>query len=160
MVNMSELDFPQIIKSSYDPINGALKTVSASGTVTEVELSHLDGDSVYQYGGASQQATAVLSSGASGEVIAPFSIVGLSKFQVYGNVVTTAVSTAALTLQVSPEDSGSIWFSTALSVTPTGAAGTVSAGTLLTGIGRRARLIVASGSITSGTVQAYVIAQA
>jgi hypothetical protein len=159
-MSMSDLDFAQVIKSAYDPVNGALKTVPASGTVTEVELSHTDGDSVYTYGGASQQATAVLSSGASGEVIAPFSVVGMSSFQLYGNVVTTAVSTAVFTLQLSPEDSGSIWFSTSLTVTPSGSAGAVSSGTLLSGLARRARLIIASGSITSGTVQVYALAQA
>lgn len=160
MADMSNLDFTQVIKSSYDPVNGALKTVPASGTVTEIEVSHVDGDSISTYKGATQQSTATLANGASGEVIAPFSVVGLREFQLFSTIVTTASSTAVFTLQVSPEDSGSVWFSTGLTLTPTGAANVVQAGTLTTAIARRARVIISSGSIASGTLKVFAVAQA
>jgi hypothetical protein len=83
------LDYPQIIQRVFDEPNAALK-VNVQSLDMSVELSHLDGDSVYKY---SPQVAGTATSGVA------IDAVGYSRIAIY------SVSPVALVLSGSADNS-------------------------------------------------------
>lgn len=157
-MSMSLLDSGQVIRSVYDEVTGALKTVPASASSFSIELSATDGDSVAVQGNTADPSTSNITNASSGEVLAPISVVGMKSIQLYVQATSAITGPQSLVVEISPSDSGSVWATTALSVTTPTANGSVNVGTVLPIVARRARVTMAT-PITTGTATLHVLIQ-
>lgn len=153
----SKLDANQCIKSAFDDSSETLK-VSMPAVTTQIELSASDGDSVISHTNNVSN-TASLDNSSTGVVLAEFDISGLKNFNLYTKTLTAITGAQVLTFEISPADSGDVWVSTSLTITPSTTANVVVAGTVSTDIvARRGRVSIAA-AITSGTFDIYAVGQ-
>lgn len=157
--NPSLLDSPQIIKRCFDGTNDSVRVNLGDINGLSVSLSAATGDSIINHPD-NIAVKASLTSASTGVVIAATSCVGMKTFNLYTNTTATIVGAQACTLQVSPSDTDNVWIDTSLTVTESTVSGTVIAGTINSAIvARRCRVSIAS-TITSGTFDLYLVAQA
>lgn len=153
------LSADRVIKNAYDEATQALKTIPASSTSFEIELSAADGDNV-QTIPKDINTKVSLTTSSTGVVVPVMSAVGIKSINVVTNTTSTLTGPQVLTLQYSPSDSDDVWISTSLTVTPSGTNGVAVAGTALTSlVARRVRVSIAA-AISSGTFDVYVVGQA
>lgn len=147
---MSKLDFPQILKRSFDETSGALKTVPASSTSFEIELNKADGDSVYSYPNSQDTSASGIDNTFSSEIIGAITCNEIKTIQLYVKTTDTIVGPQVLTLEVSPVTSGDFWVATSITVTPSTTLNATVASSVGTICARRFRVTTAA-AITSGT---------
>lgn len=155
---MTLLDQNQVLRTAFDETTGALKTVPASATAMQIELSAADGDSIAVQGNVLDPQTVNITSASSGEILAPVSIVGMRSLQLYSQSTSAITGSQPVVVEISPADSGNVWLTTSLTVTPSVTSGAVVAGTILPVVARRVRLTMAS-PISSGTATIHLLAQ-
>lgn len=100
-------DITQIHRDEHDAVSGARK-VRLIDTELALELDHLDGDSVTSH----PDKLVVSSMGVSPEdieIIPAISCSSLKKVQLYAEIVS-GLKDCKLVIQVSPVDSGDVWF--------------------------------------------------
>lgn len=157
-MSMTMLDQNQVIRTAFDEATGALKTIPATATSMQIELDAADGDNVGVQGNVLSPSTANITSASSGEIIAPISIVGMKSLQLYVQATSAITGPQSIVVEISPADTGSVWFATALAVTTPTSSGTVAAGTVLSAVARRVRVTQAT-PISSGTATIHLLAQ-
>lgn len=125
-----------VLRKSFSEADQAIKTVPAAATSFAIELSHADGDSVTSvpYGIYITDSSEL-------------SAVGIKQALLYAD------DTGDAKIQVSPVDSGDVWFDVVDG--DISAAGSPVMGTLVDICARRIRV-----SITSGTPTVYLVGQA
>lgn len=157
-MSMTMLDQNQVLRTAFDEVTGALKTIPAAASSFAIELDSADGDNIATQGNVIAPQTANVTNASSGEIIAPFSVVGMKTLQLYVQATSAITGPQSLVVEISPSDSGSVWFTTALSVATPTASGSVNAGTPLSVVARRARVTLAT-PITTGTATVHLLAQ-
>jgi len=156
--SISRLDSNQMIKRVFDEANDAVRIVLGESTGIAIELSADDGDSIItRPEGISTKAS--LTSASSGVIIAAASCVGMKTFNLHSKTTSATVGPQVLTVEFSPHDSDDVWIASSITVTPSAVNGTLVSGTAASLIARRVRVSTAA-AITSGTIDAYLIAQA
>lgn len=152
----TKLDANQVIKSCFDEASQSLKTIPASATTFEMELSHIDGDSVTAYPSNISASGLARSNANTGSVIAEFDISMVKSIAIYTKTLTTIVGAQVLTLQISPLESGDFWVSTSTTITPDLVANVTKVSTVTAVSAKRARVITAA-AITSGTYDVIAV---
>jgi hypothetical protein len=113
-MSLSSLDWTQVLRSAHDEVSGALKTIPASGSVTEISLSHTDGDSVLSYSAHGSASGSAPASGSPGDVvISEVAVSGFDQAQLFALSNGVLGTPASATLQISPLASGGLWHSVA-----------------------------------------------
>lgn len=157
--NPSLLDSPQIIKRVFDGTNDSIRVNLGDVNGLSMSLSAASGDSVVNHPD-SLTAKVSLTSASTGTVLPAQSCVGMKSFNLFTNTTATLVGAQTCTLQISPSDTDDVWIDTSLTITESTTANTVVAGTASSAIvARRCRVKIAS-TITSGTFDLYLVAQA
>lgn len=152
----TKLDANQVLKASFDEASQSLKTIPASATTFEMELSHADGDSVISHPASIEAAGLAISNANTGSVIAEFDISNVKSMVIYTKTLTTIVGAQVLTLQVSPVTSGDFWVSTSVTITPDLVANVTEMSSIASIVAKRARVITAA-AITSGTYDVIAV---
>lgn len=176
------LDAAQVLKRLYDESNDSIRIQMGDSTSFAVELAASDGDNVAALGSTDgtmdgtlkvlkvdstgavvlAQTTASTSgslsnaSSAGTSIIAAASAVGLKDFYMYAITNTTITDSVLITLQVSPDDSADVWYSTTLTLTPSTTAAVVVAGAAVLSVVARRYRVVCAGPVTSGTATIYL----
>jgi hypothetical protein len=146
-MSLSQLDWTQVIKSSYDDAAGALKTTPASGSVTEIAISHSGGDSIQVFAGHGS-ASGVAATGAvvGSVVISELAVTGFKEAQLYALSNAALGTPASASLQISPLASGGVWHTVA-SLQSSAASGGVVASSVQSFAAKRARVVLATAPV-------------
>jgi len=152
----TKLDANQVLKASFDEASQSLKTIPASATTFEMELSHADGDSIVSHPSSVSASGLARSNANTGSVVAEFDISTIKSISIYTKTLTTIVGAQVLTLQISPVASGDFWVSTSITITPDLVANVTKVSSIATVNALRARVITAA-AITSGTYDVIAV---
>lgn len=149
MPSQSTLDPVHIIKTAYDDTTGAFKTIPASATSYEIELSAADGDNVTAKLDLLSVAGSV-GTGSSGAVVAATACTGIRSFALYSTSDSAITGAPTLTIEVSPDDSGTNFVSTGVTLVPSGSSGVTVKSTIAVEVARRVR-VTTSGATATGS---------
>ena len=141
-MSLSSLDWTQVLRSAHDEASGALKTVPATGSVTEIALSHTDGDSVISHASHNAVSGQVGPSDTIGMVfVSEVAVTGFKQAQLFSKSNAALGTPASATLQVSPVASGDFWHSLT-TLQSSAASGGVVASAVQSFSAKRARVIL------------------
>lgn len=145
MANHS-LDGMQTLKEAYDASTGAFRTTPSDATSFQIELSAADGDSaiLHRYQDVLQ---ATLAPAASGLIIPVTESTGLQRYQLYAQPLAALSGAASIRLDVSPVDSGDVWFSTSLTLSSGTSSGVVAASAISDHLARRVRVTITAAPV-------------
>lgn len=153
---VSELDPAQMLRMAFNEVDSTFQVELGANSGMDIQLDSVT-DSV-SVEGVSSSTKVSLTSASTGVVLGPVSCVGMKSFTLYTNTTATVASGQLCTLQVSPSDTDNVWFSTAVTITPSGTAATVVQATPSSAIiARRAR--ISTTAIASGTYDLYLVMQ-
>jgi hypothetical protein len=155
--NVSQLDLPQIQKRTIDALNDAVRIILAETTGIAIELSAADGDSILSEASLASQSGS-LTVGSSGELVAALDVSNKKEIQVLVAVGAGITGTATVSIEISPEASGSVWIPAGVTLVVTGATNLKS--TKVSDIARRARVVLSGvNSISAGTATLHLLAR-
>jgi len=149
--NISQLDYTQAIKRTIDAVNDATRVTIAAANDFEIELDANDGDSVLSLNDQNT-ATTTVTSVQTDELLSVASA-RYSKAQLYVRTDTTISSPQSIVIQQSPLSTGNVWVNTAVTVTPTTAAGQLAVSGVLDFCALRVR---AFATVAQGTGSATI----
>ena len=154
--NNTMLDSGQIIKKVFDCEHDAYRIVWANNVELAIALDAADGDSVTAYTAGFQTSGAFGTGSATS--VAAIDCRGYRTFQMYSDTTSDISDSKACTLEISPADSGDVWFQTSLSITPGASSGAKVLSTTTTVAARRLR-VVATSALPSGAATIYVVGE-
>lgn len=100
---LSSLDHSQVLRIAFDEASGALKTIPSTGTVTVIQLSADQGDSIGIEGVQTTTSANIASTGATGVLIGPLSCSGMRSFQLYSYTAASGATGAIANIDYSPD---------------------------------------------------------
>jgi hypothetical protein len=156
--NPSLLDAPQLVKRAFDDDNDSFRMVLGEAQGISIELSADDGDSITNVP-ESSTANGSLTAATTGVIVAEASCYGAKSAQIYSKTLTTITTPPTLTIQVSPLDTGDVWFSTSTTLVPGTVIDNVAASSIGSICARRIR-VSTSAATASGTATVYLVVQA
>jgi len=107
-MSTNKLDYTQVIKNVYDASTRSLKTI-LQNTEVSIELDHTDGDSVTAHPSKLVVAITGVTEADNDTVIVPaLDVSSLRDIQVY--VTRNTGAAGDVQVEISPEDSGSVFF--------------------------------------------------
>ncbi len=155
--NISSLDLNQIQKRTIDSLNDAVRIVLAETAGISIELSAADNDSVLAEA-STIAGTGSLSSASSGELVAPIDVSMKKEIQLLVDVAAGITGSATVSIEISPEASGSVWIPSGVTLAVTGATNLKS--TKVSDLAMRARAVLSGvNSITVGTAALHLLAR-
>lgn len=155
--NISSLDLNQIQKRTIDSLNDAVRIVLAETAGISIELSAADSDSVLAEA-STIAGTGALSSASSGELVAPIDVSMKKEIQLLVDVAAGITGSATVSIEISPEASGSVWIPSGVTLAVTGATNLKS--TKVSDIAMRARVVLSGvNAITVGTAALHLLAR-
>jgi hypothetical protein len=152
------VDSGQVLKNAYDATEEALRFVPSGATGFDIELSHSDGDSIYSHLANSSNSASVTPS-SSGIIIAEQACEGKKSFQLYAKSLAALGGAAQAKIEVSPADSGDVWFDMSLSLTSSTSLNAVVASSVGNQLARRIRVSLVTAPV-GGNVDYYLIMSA
>lgn len=157
-LNKTKLDAVQCAVNAYDGIEEANRVIIAAATEFAVELSAADGDSVVSYTGVSDASTSSAQTPGMAVDTVLLTIADVSKYsklQVYSEALAGVSVAGTVSLQVSPEASGSFWATLGSAISSPSSPG-INVSSVVEFVAKRAR-IVSSVAPTGGNVEYKVI---
>lgn len=157
-LNKTKLDAVQCVVGAYDGVEEANRVIIAAATEFAVELSAADGDSVVAYTGVSDATTSIPQTPgmAANTVLLTISdVTKYSKLQVYSEALAGVSVAGTVSLQVSPESSGSLWATLGVAISSPASPG-AAVSSVVDFVAKRARL-VSTVAPTGGNVEYKVI---
>lgn len=155
--NRSLQDWQQALGQSIDALNDALRVQIADTSGMAVELSSADGDSVSSMAGETSQ-TGTVTVATAGTLVAALDISMYREFQLLVDVGAGITGTCTVSIEFSPQASGTVWIPSGTTLAITGSTNLLSAKN--TSIGMRARVVVSgSNTISAGTATIYMLAR-
>lgn len=155
--SISQLDLAQLQKRTIDAANDAVRMVLAEATGIAIELSAADGDSVLAEKSISEESGSITVA-SSGELVAPLNVSLKSELQLLVDVGAGITGSATVSIEISPEDSGSVWIPSGVTLAITGATNLKSS--KVSDIAKRARVVLSGvNSISAGTATIYLLAR-
>lgn len=141
-MSLSNLDWTQVLRSAHDDAAGAIKTIPASGSVTEIAISHSGGDSIQVFAGHGSASGNAAVSGSTGDVIiSELAVTGFKEAQLFALSNAALGTPASASFQVSPLASGGLWHTVA-TLQSSAASGGVVATSVQPFAAKRARVIL------------------
>lgn len=144
--NITQLDASQIAQRTYDGDNDAVR-VSV-------------GSAEFVVSGEGISASGTMTNGSSGQVIAATACPGNKEYQLYAVATTTTTGSITVRIDVSPADSGSIFYSTGTTLSlNASAANTIVVSSILTDlIARRVRVTITANNLAADEiVTVYIV---
>jgi len=144
--SVSQLDPAQITQRTYDSSNDAVR-VSV-------------GSAEFVVSGEGISASGTMTNGSAGQVIAATACPGNKEYQLYAVATTATTGAVTVRIDVSPEDSGSVFYSTATTLTLNASAqDTIVVSSILTDlIARRVRVTITANALGAAeTVTVYIV---
>ncbi len=157
-LNKTKLDASQCVVGAYDGVEEANRVIIAAATEFAVELSAADGDSIVTYTGVSDATASIAQTPGMAVDTILLTIADVSKYsklQVYSEALTGVTVAGAVSLQISPDASGSYWATLGSSISSLSSPG-IAVSSVVDFVAKRARL-VSSISPTGGNVTYKVI---
>lgn len=156
MANADQLSsMDQIVRASFDSSAQALKTVSQS--TSQITISAED-DSIEAYPVAFTAEDTSVDNTTADFALPATACQGVSSVMIYAKTLTTITDAQVLTLELSPTSTGDVWFTTAVTLTPSTTANDVVA-TAVSNIRALRLRVKTAAAITSGTYAIYVVGQ-
>jgi len=155
--NLTELDLQQAQKRTIDSLDDAVRIILADSTGMAIELSAADGDSVLAESSL-VSASGSITVASSGELVAPLDVSQKKEIQVLVDVGAGITGSATISIEISPQASGSVWVPSGTTLAVTGSANLKSA--KVSDIARRARVVLSGvNSIAAGTATIHLLAR-
>lgn len=155
--NLTELDLQQAQKRTIDALDDAVRIILADTTGMAIELSAADGDSVLAEASLSA-ATGSITVASSGQLVAPIDVSMKKELQLLVDVGAGITGTATVSIEISPEASGSVWIPSGVTLAVTGATNLKSA--KVSDLAHRARVVLSGvNSISAGTATLHLLAR-
>ena len=155
--NLTELDLQQAQKRTIDSLDDAVRIILADSTGMAIELSAADGDSVLAESSL-VSASGSITVASSGELVAPLDVSQKKEIQVLVDVGAGITGSATISIEISPQASGSVWVPSGTTLAVTGSANLKSA--KVSDIARRARVVLSGvNSISAGTATLHLLAR-
>ena len=157
-LNKTQLDASQCLVGAYDGVEEANRVIIAAATEFAIELNAGDGDSVLTYPVVSGSSSAAPQTPTTtiGTVLLTLTSAGsYSKCQVYVESLTGVSVAGSANIQVSPDDSGTLWANLGAAVSSPATPGAL-ASSVLEFVAKRIR-IVSNIAPVGGNVQYKII---
>jgi hypothetical protein len=157
-LNKTKLDAVQCVVGAYDGVEEANRVIIAAATEFAVELSAADGDSIISFTAVSDSVTSIPQTPGMAANTVLLTIADVSKYsklQVYSEALAGVSVAGTVSVQVSPEASGSFWATLGSAISSPSAPGT-GVSSVVDFVAKRAR-IVSNVAPTGGNVEYKVI---
>ena len=142
-LNKTKLDAVQCVVGAYDGVEEANRVIIAAATEFAVELSAADGDSVVAYTGVSDSATSIAQTPGMAVDTVLLTITDVSKYsklQVYSEALAGVAVAGTVSLQISPDSSGSYWATLGSAISSPSSPG-ITVSSVVDFVAKRARLV-------------------
>jgi hypothetical protein len=153
--NITSQDYHQVVVRTFDSENDATRVAIAAATEFSIELDANDGDSVATKSLMLSKKSSINKTSYE-QVIAEFSVEGYKDFQLMSKSAILA-GEAQAHLQISPVDSGDMWLNTDCKLQLQGSSDKMSEISHV--LAKRARVIIASNSISEGSAELFLMAR-
>lgn len=155
--NISQLDLNQMQKRTIDALNDAVRIVLAETAGIAIELSAADGDSILSEASVLSN-SGTITVGSSGVVVTHVDMDLKREAQILVDVGAGITGSATVSLEISPESTGSVWIPSGVTLAITGSTNLKSA--KVSDIAKRVRVSVSGvNSISAGTATIHLLAR-